>query len=42
MEREPKSNKSINNKSRFMNFFGGRDIYFILGLLILIGLMIFI
>ncbi len=42
MEREPKSNKSINNTSRFMKFFGGRDIYFILGLLILIGLMIFI
>ncbi len=42
LERETKSNNSHNKISRFMKFFGGRDIYFILGLLILIGLTIFI
>lgn len=42
MEKEKNSNNSLNKTTRFIQFFGGRDIYFILGLLILIGLTIFI
>ncbi len=42
MEREPNSHGSKFGTSKFMKFFGGRDIYFILGLLILIGLTVFI
>lgn len=42
MEKEKYSNNTFNKTTRFMQFFGGRDIYFILGLLILIGLTIFI
>lgn len=42
MQRDTKQSNSLNKTTRFMKFFGGRDIYFILGLLILIGLTIFI
>ena len=42
MEKESRSRGSNGKETRFMRFFGGRDIYFILGLLILIGLTVFI
>ena len=42
MEKESRSRGSNGKETRFMSFFGGRDIYFILGLLILIGLTVFI
>lgn len=42
MKKEVNQNDSPFKITRFMKFFGGRDIYYILGLLVLIGLTVFI
>lgn len=42
MKKEPGTQNINNKETKFMKFFGGRDIYFILGLFILLGLTVFI
>lgn len=42
MKKEPRTQNINNKETKFMKFFGGRDIYFILGLFILLGLTVFI
>lgn len=42
MKKESRMQNTNNKETKFMKFFGGRDIYFILGLFILLGLTVFI